>query len=144
LARTFIEEAAHRVMRSRAPELSDAALAALTAWSWPGNVRELRNVIERAVLLAGPVITREHLPFDRTATRTTSWPPAPLPESSPPRAETDADEQLERQRVLEALARCGGNQTHAAKLLGLARGTLAARLDAYGIARPRKKPRSTG
>ena len=45
----------------------------------------------------------------------------------------------ERQRVLDALAQCAGNQTEAAKVLGISRRTLVSRLDAYGIARPRKR-----
>jgi pSer/pThr/pTyr-binding forkhead associated (FHA) protein len=45
---------------------------------------------------------------------------------------------LERARILDALGRCGGNQTRAARELGIARGTLIARLAAYGVARPRK------
>jgi two-component system response regulator AtoC len=47
-------------------------------------------------------------------------------------------ETLERQRILDALDRCMWNQTKAAQMLGLTRGLLMARLDAYGIARPRK------
>jgi DNA-binding NtrC family response regulator len=47
-------------------------------------------------------------------------------------------EAVERERVLDALARCAGNQTKAARLLGMSRGTFIARLDAYGITRPRK------
>ena len=50
-------------------------------------------------------------------------------------------DQLERARIEEALARCLGNQSQAAKELGIARNTLIARLEAYGLARPRKKPR---
>jgi len=69
-------------------------------------------------------------------------------ESTRPFTRVDADEgpsalgdqidALERQRILETLEQCGGNQTRAAKLLGISRGKLIARLDSYGIARPRK------
>ena len=47
-------------------------------------------------------------------------------------------EDLDRRRVLDALATCGGNQTRAAEMLGMSRRTLVARLDAYGLPRPRK------
>jgi transcriptional regulator with GAF, ATPase, and Fis domain len=47
----------------------------------------------------------------------------------------------ERQRVVEALEKCGGNQVHAAKLLGIARGTLIKRIEEYGLVRPRKRER---
>jgi DNA-binding NtrC family response regulator len=50
----------------------------------------------------------------------------------------DEIDALERQRILDALEQCGGNQTRAAKLLGIARGTLIARLATYGVKRPRK------
>lgn len=44
---------------------------------------------------------------------------------------------LERQRILEALAACGGNQTRAAQLLGMPRRTFVKRLAQFGIQRPR-------
>jgi DNA-binding NtrC family response regulator len=49
----------------------------------------------------------------------------------------DPDEE-ERQRILAALAACGGNQTRAAKLLGIARRTLTSKLGKLGLPRPRK------
>jgi DNA-binding NtrC family response regulator len=45
---------------------------------------------------------------------------------------------LERQRIVEALEACNGNQTRAAEMLGVPRAKLGARLDEFGIARPRK------
>jgi transcriptional regulator with GAF, ATPase, and Fis domain len=45
----------------------------------------------------------------------------------------------ERERIASALAQSGGNQTEAAKLLGISRRTLSSRLDELGIVRPRKR-----
>src|SRR5581483_11146876 len=51
-----------QVGRAAAPALSEEALARLVRHAWPGNIRELRNVVQRAVLLAGPTtIEAEHL-----------------------------------------------------------------------------------
>ncbi|HQP39455.1 MAG TPA: helix-turn-helix domain-containing protein, partial [Polyangiaceae bacterium] len=48
-------------------------------------------------------------------------------------------ESIERQRILEALASCDGNQTKAAAKLGISRRTLINRIDEYGVERPRRK-----
>ena len=45
----------------------------------------------------------------------------------------------EKQRIIDALDRCGGNQKEAAKVLGISRRTLVYRLDAFGLPRPRKR-----
>ena len=130
LARAFVE----RFARGAAPEISEAAMAALQAHGWPGNVRELRNVIERALVLCdGPAILPEHLPEP--------VPFAPADGDAPPEppaapVASDADD--ERARILAALAACGGNQSRAARQLGISRKVLIARLDRYGVARPRK------
>jgi DNA-binding NtrC family response regulator len=47
---------------------------------------------------------------------------------------------LERARIVEALERCGGNQGHAAEILGISRRTLISRLEEFNLPRPRKRP----
>ena len=115
-------------------DLSPEALAVLLAHSWPGNVRELRNAIERAILLcgAGP-IRPEHL-AELEPSRLVAITASPSPGTL--RAELDT---LERDRIEQALEEHGGNQTRAARALGISRGTLIARLASYGLTRPRKR-----
>ena len=100
---------------------------ALEADSWPGNIRELRNVIQRAVMLCDGRIQLDHLPEGF---------PRPVKSASPPQAAEEPGD--ERARILAALAACGGNQSRAARHLGISRKVLIARLDSYGVARPRK------
>ena len=127
--------------RGRVPEISEPAMAVLRAHSWPGNVRELRNVIERALLLCdGPALLPEHLPPPAPPAMTDADDAAPAPAPRPPR-EAASDE---RARVLAALAACGGNQSRAARQLGVSRKVLIARLDRYGVARPRKPGEKSG
>ncbi|HEU0029933.1 MAG TPA: sigma 54-interacting transcriptional regulator [Kofleriaceae bacterium] len=118
--------------RGEPPALSAAALERLRSYRWPGNIRQLRNVIERAVLLCdGPTILPEHLTFDEAPGEREPAAPPPLPDG--PLDPDNAD------HVLAALASCAGNQTRAARLLGISRNTLLARLDQFGLPRPRKK-----
>ena len=130
LAERFIELVATRDPHLGRPAISDTARAALLAYPWPGNIRELRNVVDRAVLLSGgQTIEPEHLGQQ-------------APVASAPTADgrlTDQMQAFERDRILEALKKCGGNQTKAAAMMGIARRTLIKRLDLYGIERPRKK-----
>ncbi len=133
LALAFAADAAAREGRAATPRLSDETKALLRRHRWPGNVRELRNVMDRAIALSrGEVITPEHLPLG-------------LREGSRPHARSGVEnlktdiQQLERDRILATLEACHGNQSEAARVLGIARRTLITRLEQYGTARPRKR-----
>jgi two-component system response regulator AtoC len=132
LAELFVGQAARQLGRP-APRLGAEVLARLRAYSWPGNLRELRNMMERAVLLAaGPSLEVEHLPVEKMASA------AP---ASRPRDDDRwlAEEEADRQRIIDALAQHAGNQTQAARALGISRTTLVMRLEAYRLPRPRKR-----
>jgi len=144
LARAFVSVSTRSHGSARALELSTAATAVLESYDWPGNIRELRNVIERAVLLCdGSSIEPAHLPPKLTANTPTPPPSAHAREPQPsvdPRARLLGEiERLDRERIIEVLARCGGNQTHAAEQLGMSRRTLVTRLHVYDLPRPRKR-----
>ena len=142
LARSFVQAACRQL--ERAPlTLAEETIRLLRAHAWPGNVRELKNVIERGVVLcAESTIGPEYLPSSLTSAKAAPGPPAP---SAPASAEVDPErfqaqlDGLERARIVEALGRCGGNQTQAAILLGVSRRTLVARLADLNLPRPRKR-----
>jgi two-component system, NtrC family, response regulator AtoC len=137
LARGFADNAAHG---RRPPAFSQEVLAAFRAHRWPGNVRELKNVVERAlVLCAGDVITTDHLPPEIGRLANEGPQRVVHPETIGPAADLVAEPD-ERRRIEMALARCNGNQTQAAVLLGISRRTLVSRLGTLDLPRPRKKP----
>jgi transcriptional regulator with GAF, ATPase, and Fis domain len=107
--------------------ISEEVLDKLVSYPWPGNVRELRNAIERAVILCeGGLITSEHLPMGIVApTRGDAAAAPPPPDAGSPASE--------RERILQALSRTGNNQSKAARLLGLTRGQMRARIEKHGI-----------
>ena len=113
----FVRQAC--AQQHRAPPMVEPdAFDALRRQPWPGNLRELRNVIERTLVLHdGPAITAGDLWTHET-----------------PIAAAPADD--ERTRITDALARCGGNQSRAARLLGISRNTLIARIREYRLVRP--------
>jgi DNA-binding NtrC family response regulator len=99
-------------------EISNKAFAALSSYSWPGNVRELRNVLERASLLCdGGTIQPSHLPFG-----------AEISAEIPAVSFEKQINQMEVNHIRNVIARCEGNMTRAARLLGISRATLYRRL----------------
>ncbi|WP_437886416.1 sigma 54-interacting transcriptional regulator [Sorangium sp. So ce307] len=99
---------------SRGPvRVTRAAMDRLSAHGWPGNVRQLENEIRRALVLCDGTIDREHL-----SPEIAHGGAAPRELGLNVRARIDA---LETELVRDALARTRGNQTQAARLLGLSR-----------------------
>jgi DNA-binding NtrC family response regulator len=131
LVARFIKRTAEGLERTP-PTISTAALALLHAYHWPGNVRELRNVIERATLLCDGVIEPEHLPDDRMSR------PSIARSNGLDGVKAQAD-LLEKRAIEDALAQTHGNQTEAARKLGISRRTLTNKLNVYKLDRPRKR-----
>jgi DNA-binding NtrC family response regulator len=162
LTAQFAEEAARRMGRGAPPDFDEDARERLLEHDWPGNVRELRSVVERAVLLADGegvtlrVLRSAGLPAAAVAGRGRPAPTASMgstasmgamgaggaggdAEDATPRVRAStAEERAERERVIATLAACGGNQSRAARVLGISRNTLIARIRQYGLARPQR------
>jgi len=111
--------------------LTGEARAALLAHAYPGNVRELENLVERAAILAGDdPIDRVHFPSLAAAGGGRPAAGFAVPEI-PDEGLSLAD--LEKELILRALEKAGGNKTQAARLLGLSRRTLYSRLERHGL-----------
>jgi DNA-binding NtrC family response regulator len=126
----------NREFRKRVRGVSPDGLALLEQYRWPGNVRELRNAIERAMLLTDRDLlgAGDFSSLSRSAVAATFRLP---PEG------VNLDE-VERQLVVQALERCGGNQTHAGALLGINRDQVRYRIEKFGLTKPESVfPRSS-
>jgi two-component system response regulator HydG len=126
------------------PDITDAAMMRLTAYSWPGNVRQLLNVIQNMVVMAigegtpsGSPITLDvrHIPDD---VRTADGPEMDLPESADSGSGGSSLagtslELIEKRAIRETLRLTAGNREQAAKLLGIGERTLYRKLKEYGL-----------
>lgn len=102
--------------------LSAECLDLFMEYQWPGNVREMKGVLEYAFVIAeSGSITPRHLP------------PKMKGGGAAPPTDTFAGGLGERQALVEALRRSGGNQTKAAAMLGVNRVTVYNRMRKYGI-----------
>jgi len=101
-------------------KISPEAMAILTEYSWPGNVRELRAVINKAMIYAnGETIMPADLPS--------------VLRRSVPVVAPKTLEDMERDYIVTVLERTGGNQSEAAKLLGINRKTLYKKIHKFQI-----------
>lgn len=126
LAKQFVQKfgAAYHVEK-----ISPEAMDMLYSYNWPGNVRELQNVIERsAIICRGNEIKAEHLPRELNAPQKfTSDVVIDFPNGG------ISLEELEKELILKALEKSGGNQTKAAQLLGITRSALLYRCQKYDV-----------
>ncbi len=107
--------------------LSSSALEWLQNYNWPGNVRQLRSVLETAVATTdGPVISLRNL--DRLLLEE-------LPSAASDQLPTLNLDELEARAIRQALVQTGGNNTQAARLLGIHRDTLISKMKKFGIER---------
>ena len=150
LAEFFLARLAGR-MGLVAPQLSAGARDVLRDYSWPGTVRELRNTVERALVMSpeAEFLTESDLVLH--APESIRPPPPSVPPSATVKVAKIDDgpssatsslrsslDEVEEKAIREALAKTSGNQSAAARLLGIGRHALIKRIEAYGIGRPRK------
>jgi transcriptional regulator with GAF, ATPase, and Fis domain len=138
--RAMIVPLALSFLAARGASATPAYFDALAAHHWPGNVRELKAVVERSVLFArGRDLEPAHLVLAARSERgaAVAAPAEAAAPVAPPRSELTPEETADRDRIVAALDACAGNQTRAAKQLGVARSTLTAKLARYRIRRPR-------
>jgi two-component system response regulator HydG len=104
--------------------ITSEAMEKLLDYSWPGNVRELRNAIEYAFILCNDKeIGLQHLPPKITKAG----------EKFGISTKKDSAFSLERQKLIDILMQVGGNQSEAARILGVSRVTIWKRIKKYGI-----------
>lgn len=126
LAQAFLDEFNATQKSSLALDKSD--IARLQDYEWPGNVRELRHLIHRAFIMSDPAGQKLNLPhsFSSPFSRKKAVASTALVGST--------IEDVERQLIMETLAKVDGNKTRAAEILGVSVKTLYNRLNSYAEA----------
>jgi len=142
LAERVAAEAAERAGREPVT-LGAAALEVLQRYDWPGNVRELQNAVGAAVVLCqGDEIAVEDLPVE-ILEATGAFPAGDASQQVPdsddgPRMPLDQElRAIEKRRISEALELSGGNQSEAARILGMPRRTFVNKVKSLGIEIPK-------
>lgn len=105
--------------------LTPEAMESIMAYHWPGNVRELKSALEYAFVIAERGLIDLHQLPQNVLTRKSVRGPEPI---SP-----KGQDSLEKTALIEALRECSGNQSQAARILGVSRVTVWNRMKKYGI-----------
>lgn len=105
--------------------LTPKALLVLQRYAWPGNVRELEHIIGRACMLAdGSEVDVNHLPENLVQSEARPEPPSDT---------SSLLEEKERELITEALRAAAGNQSEAARRLGIGRDALRYKMKRYAL-----------
>jgi len=105
--------------------IANEALDLMIMYPWPGNVRELKSTLEYAfVACQGPMIGPEHLPPNIFHME--------IPNETGEPSSMGLDE-IKKQRLIDALQQSGGNQSQAARILGISRTSVWSQIKRYGI-----------
>jgi DNA-binding NtrC family response regulator len=131
LVEHFLQQHA-RALGRQLRSVDERTMSMLERYSWPGNVRELLNVLERwAIICESEDISMDEswLPRESMATVDT----AAEPIADEPLNLTEHVETMERKLIGQTLTAVGGNQSEAARRLGMSRGALLGRLKKYGL-----------
>ncbi|MDD2998010.1 MAG: sigma-54 dependent transcriptional regulator, partial [Candidatus Riflebacteria bacterium] len=134
----FVKVAAGKANRE-IKGVTPKAMTALKNFKWPGNVRQLQNIIEGAsVFIKGNMIDIENLPEEirigftpETSTGMFDWIAEQIQQG---KTLEEMVAQIEKEMISRTLREAEGNQSKAAQLLGMKRGTLQYKLKAYELA----------
>ena len=119
LSERFIAQFAQKYHRP-VQELDESARQVLESSRWSGNIRELQNCIEKAVILSeGTSLTAKDIQPDARSASGIGL--------------QEVDDEGEERMVREAVRRSGGNISAAARMLGVSRPTLYAKMKKYGL-----------
>lgn len=131
LAKSFFKKY-NRILGADVRGFEREVLDMLCRHRWPGNVRELENVVERAVNYARSGNIRiEHLPPYMLGEGERSGSEIKIPKESD--SYREKMHEVERDLILEALEKAGGNKTRAAKILNLSRSRLYVKMKKYNM-----------
>jgi two-component system response regulator AtoC len=106
--------------------VSSEVMSIFEAHDWPGNVRELENSIERSIVMGKEDIIQ---PYDLPSHLVSAYPNSSLGNIS----NNNSLDNIERDLIIKALKKTGGNQVEAAKILGISRRKLQYRMGKHGV-----------
>jgi DNA-binding NtrC family response regulator len=132
LVEYFLKEAVAEI-GSKVTGMTDAAMAALSAYDWPGNIRQLRNCIRTMVVMCD----RDKIDMADIPPEIAQRPQLPpfllLPESRGAGLAGVSLNELEKRAIIETLAKTEGNREKAAKILGIGERTLYRKIKEYNL-----------